>query len=154
MTSIPQVRFVNLSRELGYLFWVVGKSWKNIVPDNFSASHKLDMVKHKLRVASFELRVESLKVRVDSLKARVKIQKCEFKFTSYEFKSTSYEFKSTSYEFKSTSYEFKFKSYRFKSWSSRIIKSTKTQVNSLHFFTGNKKIRSDFINFASQRNFK
>ena len=75
-----------------------------------------DMVKHKLRV--------------ENLKARVKIQKCEFKLTSYEFKSTSYEFKSMSYEFKPTSYEFK-------STSSRIIKSMKTQVNSLQFFTRN-----------------
>ena len=67
------------------------------------------MVKH-------ELWVESLKARVESLKARVKIQKCEFKSTSYEFKSTSYEFKST---------------------SSRIIKSMKTQVNSLQIYTRN-----------------
>ena len=62
-----------------------------------------DMVKHKLRVTSYVLRVQSLKARVESLKVRVEIQKCEFKSTSYEFKSTS----------------------------SRIIKSMKTQVNSL-----------------------
>ena len=52
----------------------------------------------------------SYELRAESLKARVEIQKCEFKSTSYEFKSTSYEFKST---------------------ISRIIKSMKTQVNSL-----------------------
>ena len=62
------------------------------------------MVKHELRV--------------DSLKARVQIH--EFQFTSYEFKYTGYEFRSTSYEFKST--------------SSRIIKSMKTQVNTLNIF--------------------
>ena len=61
------------------------------------------MVKHELRV--------------ESLKAGVEIQQWEFRSTSYEFKSTSYEFKSTGYEFKSTSL--------------RIIKSMKTQVNSL-----------------------
>ena len=103
-----------------------------------------DMVKQELRVASYKLRVESLKARVGSLKARVKIQKYEMKSTSYEFKSTSCEFKSTSYEFKSTSYEFKFTSFEFKSTSYefkftslRIIKSTKTQANSLQIFTTN-----------------
>ena len=118
------------------------------------------MVKHELRVTSYELRVESLKARVDNLKALVEIQNCEFRSTSYEFKSTSYkfkptsnEFKSTSYEFKSTSYEFKFTSYRFKSPDSRVIKSMKTQVNSLWFFTRDKQI-SDVINFASQRNYQ
>ena len=87
------------------------------------------MVKHELRVTSFEFTIYEL--QVESLKVRAKIQKCEFKSTSYQFKSTSYEFKSTSYEFKSTSYEFKFTIYKFKATSSRIIKSMKTQVNSL-----------------------
>ena len=80
---------------------------------------------YELRVTIYELRVESLKARVDSLKPRVKSQKCEFKYTSHEFKSTSYEFKFTSYDFKFT--------------SSRIIKSMKTQVNCLQFFTRNYK---------------
>ena len=96
------------------------------------------------RITSYELRVKSLKARVDRLKARVKIPKSlfrfksyEFKSTNYEFKSTSYEFKSTSYEFKSTSYELKLTSYEFKCSSPRIIKSMKTQVNSLQIFTRN-----------------
>ena len=55
----------------------------------------------------------------------------EFKSTSSEFKFTNYEFKSTSYEFTSTSSEFKSTSYEFKFTNSRIIKSMKTQVNSL-----------------------
>ena len=78
----------------------------------------------KKRVMSYELRVASYKLRVESLKARVEIQKCEFKSTSYEFKSTSYEFESTSHEFEST----------------RIIKSMKTQVNSLKSFSFSKII--------------
>ena len=101
-----------------------------------------DMVKHELRVTSYELRVKSLKARVESLKARVEIEKFksksssyEFKSTRYELKSTRYELKSTSYKFKSTSYEFKSTGLEFKSTSSssnpRIIKSMKTQVNSL-----------------------
>ena len=69
-----------------------------------------DMVKHELRVTSCELQVESLKARIRSLKAQVKLQNCEFQCTSYELKSTSCKFKFT---------------------SSRIIKSMKTQVNSL-----------------------
>ena len=85
----------------------------------------------KTRVTSCELRVKSLKARVESLKARVEIQKYELKSTSYKFKSMSYVFKSTSYKFKSTSCEFKSTSYEFKSTRSRIIKSIKTQVNSL-----------------------
>ena len=96
------------------------------------------MVKHELRVTSYELRDENLKARVECLKTRVKIQKYEFKSTSYKFKPTSYKLKSTSSEFKyricefkSTIYEFKSTSYDFKSTSSRIIKSMKTQVNSL-----------------------
>ena len=83
-----------------------------------------DMVKH-------ELRVESLKARVEIQKYEFESTSYEFESTSYEFESTSYEFESTSYEFKSTSYEFKSTSYEFKSTSSRIIKSMKTQVNSL-----------------------
>ena len=59
------------------------------------------------------------------------IQKCEFKFSSYEFRSTSCEFQSMSCEFESMSYESKSTSDEPKSTSSRIIKSTKTQVNSL-----------------------
>ena len=60
----------------------------------------------------------------------------QFESTSYEFKSTSYEFESTSYEFESTSYEFESTSYMFESMSHKfesteIIKSMKTQVNSL-----------------------
>ena len=66
------------------------------------------MVKHELRVSSYELRVASHQWQVESLKVRVEIQKCEFESTSYEFESTSYEFEST-----------------------RIIKSMKTQANSL-----------------------
>ena len=80
----------------------------------------------KTRVTSYDLRVESLKAQDDSLKGRVKIQKCEFKPTSYEFKSTR----------------------------SRIIKSIKTQVNSLQIFITNEKIKSDVIHFASQTNFE
>ena len=76
---------------------------------------KTRVTSYELQVASYELRIESLKARVESLKARVEIQKCEFESTSYEFESTSHEFESTSYEFEST----------------RIIKSMKTQVNSL-----------------------
>ena len=90
------------------IFW-------EIVHDNLRSFMMRDMVKHDLRVSSYELRVESWKARVESLKARVEIQKCEFKSTSYEFESTSYEFETTSYEFEST----------------RIVKSMKTQVNSL-----------------------
>ena len=48
-------------------------------------------------------RIASCELQVESLKAQVEIQKSEFKSTSYEFKSTS----------------------------SRIIKSTKTRVNTL-----------------------
>ena len=88
-----------------------------------------DMVKQELRIASYELRVESLKARVEIQKCEFKSTSYEFKSTSYEFESTSYEFKSTSYEFESTSYEFEFTSYEFE--STRIIKSMKTQVNSL-----------------------
>ena len=90
-----------------------------------------DMVKHELRVTGYELRVTSYQLRVERLKPRVEIQKREFKSTSYEFESTSYEFESTSYKFKSTSYEFKSTSYEFQSTRSRIIKSMKTEVNSL-----------------------
>ena len=94
-----------------------------------------DMVKHELRVTSYELRVKSLKARVESLKARVEIEKFKSKSSSCEFKSTRYELKSTRYELKSTSYKFKSTGLEFKSTSSssnpRIIKSMKTQVNSL-----------------------
>ena len=82
---------------------------------------KRDMVKNELQ---FELGLESLWAWVEGLKARVEIQK-------WEFKSTGYELKYTHYEFKSTSYELKFTSYEFKSTKLRIIKSVKTQVNTL-----------------------
>ena len=87
----------------------------------------------QLRVRSYELRVESL---VEIQKCEFKSMSCEFISTSYEYESTCYEFESTSYEFESTSYEFKSISYEFQSTShefesTRIIKSMKTQVNSL-----------------------
>ena len=94
-----------------------------------------DMVKHELRITSSELRVKNLKARVEIKKFESKSSSCEFKPTRSELKSTRYEFKSTSYKFKSTSYEFKSTCLEFKSTSSssnpRIIKSMKTQVNSL-----------------------
>ena len=85
-------------------------------------------IKHELRVRSYALKSTSYEF---------KPMIYELKSTSYEFKFTSYEFKSTSYEFKSTNYEFKSTSYEFKSTSSRIIKSMKTQINSLQIFTAN-----------------
>ena len=104
---------------------------------------------------SSELWVESLKERVESQKCKFrstsyefKSKSYEFKFTSYKFKSTSYEFKSTSYEFRSTSYEFIFTSYEFKSTSSRIVRSMKTEINSLQVFTRSQIIRSGVINFT------
>ena len=112
--------------------------------------------KLQLRVASYELLVTrwklnnrgwNSKVQVQIFKSELRVQihkfkftsyelnftSCEFKPTSYEFKSTSYEFKFTSYKLKSMNYHFKFTIYEFKSTRSRIIKSMKTQVNSLTY---------------------
>ena len=93
-----------------------------------------------MRVISYELRVEILKARVESTSY-------EFESTSYKFKSRSYEFKSLSYEFESTSYELKSTSYElkppiFEVESTRIIKSMKTQVNSLKSSSFPKMISS------------
>ena len=60
-------------------------------------------------------------VRVKSFKARIEIQKCQFKSTSYKFKSISYKFKSTNA-------------------NPRIIKSMKSQVNSLKISSSPKII--------------
>ena len=128
----------------------------------------LGLISEYLHLWYGKTRVTSYDLRVESLKARVKIQKCEFKSASYELKSTSYEFKSTSYEFKSTSYEFKssfcefkftiyefqFMSYEFKSTNSRIIKSIKTQVNSLQFFTRNYKNKKWRYQFRVTKEFQ
>ena len=73
-----------------------------------------------------KIKSTSWKLKSTSWNSKVRV-----KTTSYKFKSTSYLFKSVSYEFKSTSYEFNSTSYKFKSTRSRIIKSMKTQVNSL-----------------------
>ena len=116
-----------------------------------NTSYRLRVTSCELRVTSWKLKCTSWELKSTSKNSKFKSTSYEFKSTSYEFnfmsyefkstscefKSTSYEFKITSYEFKITSYQFKFTSYEFKSTSLRIIKSMKTQVNSLQIFTRN-----------------
>ena len=66
-----------------------------------------------------------------------------------------HEFKFSSYEFKFTSYEFKFASYKFKIMSSKVILSTKTQVNSLNISSFPKIVRKfvrQFVRSVSNDN--